>query len=36
MATYIVLVKLTELGRRNLKQTPQNIRRIMQQTGQQG
>jgi uncharacterized protein with GYD domain len=36
MPTYIVLVKLTEQGRRNLKQTPQNIRQIMQMAGQQG
>jgi uncharacterized protein with GYD domain len=36
MATYIVLVKLTEQGRRNLKQTPQAIRQIMQQVAQQG
>lgn len=36
MATYIVLVKLTDQGRRNLKQTPPMIRQIMQQSAQQG
>lgn len=36
MATYIVLVKLTDLGRRNLKQTAQGVRQIMQQASQQG
>ncbi len=36
MATYIILVKLTDQGRRNLKQTAQGMRQIMQQTSQQG
>ena len=36
MPTYVVLVKLTEQGRRNLKQTPQNVRQVMQMAGQQG
>ncbi len=36
MATYVVLVKLAEKGRRNLKQTPQDMRHIMQQAAQQG
>jgi uncharacterized protein with GYD domain len=36
MPNYVVLIKLTEQGRRNLKQTPQNVRQVMQMAGQQG
>jgi uncharacterized protein with GYD domain len=36
MATYISLVKLTDQGRRNFKQTPQTVRQVMEQAGQQG
>jgi uncharacterized protein with GYD domain len=36
MATYVTLVKLTDQGRRRLKQTPQDMRQVMRRAAEQG